>query len=124
MVLLDWPPSDHLWIGRNRGNSCPSQRATNAPRKHPLLDILALSPSCVSHTAQLKRESSPWPEFGWIPGNSHDLSKAYFATTFLSSSPTTPATQSGLPELGWKTLADIWRAGWRAHGGSMKRIRP
>jgi hypothetical protein len=32
---LDWPPSDHLWIGRNRGNSCPSQRATNAPRKHP-----------------------------------------------------------------------------------------
>jgi hypothetical protein len=20
MVLLDWPPLDHLWIGRNRGN--------------------------------------------------------------------------------------------------------
>src|SRR6266542_1267320 len=30
--------------------------------------------------------------------------------TFLSSSLTCPATQSGLPELGWKTLADIWRA--------------
>jgi hypothetical protein len=42
----------------------PSQRATNAPRKHPLLDILALSPSCVSPTPQLKRESSPWPELG------------------------------------------------------------
>src|SRR6266508_1255901 len=25
-----------------------------------------------------------------------------------------PATQSGLPELGWKTLADIWRADYRA----------
>jgi hypothetical protein len=31
-----------------------------------------------------------------IPGNLCELSKAYFATTFLSSSPPTPATQSGL----------------------------
>jgi len=35
-------------------------------------------------------------EFGWITGNLCDLSKGYFATTFLSSSPPTPATQSGL----------------------------
>jgi hypothetical protein len=35
--------------------------------------------------------------------------KAIIATTFLSSNPASPATQSGLPELGWKTLADIWR---------------
>jgi hypothetical protein len=27
MVLLDWPPPDHLGIGRKRGNSCQ--------RKHP-----------------------------------------------------------------------------------------
>jgi hypothetical protein len=26
-------------------------------------------------TPQLKRESSPWPEFGWIPANLCDLSK-------------------------------------------------
>jgi hypothetical protein len=54
----------------------------------------ALSPSCVSSTPQLKREWSPWPEFGWIPGNLCHLSKGYFAMTFLSSSPTCPATQS------------------------------
>jgi hypothetical protein len=23
MVLLDWPQPHHLWIGRNRGKSCP-----------------------------------------------------------------------------------------------------
>jgi hypothetical protein len=29
--LLDWLPPDHLWIGRNRGNSCPlSDRPTPA----------------------------------------------------------------------------------------------
>jgi hypothetical protein len=22
MILLVWPPAEHLWIGRNRGNSC------------------------------------------------------------------------------------------------------
>src|SRR3989442_1885212 len=32
MVLLDWPPPDHLGIGRKRGNSCQ--------RKHPA-EILA-----------------------------------------------------------------------------------
>jgi len=26
MLLLDWPPPHHLWIGPNRGNSRPSQR--------------------------------------------------------------------------------------------------
>jgi hypothetical protein len=44
-------------------------------------------------------------EFGWIPGNLCDLSKRYFATTFLSSSPTTsakavrslPANRCGVP---------------------------
>src|SRR6516162_9686502 len=33
------------------------------------------------------------------PRNLCDLSKGYFATTFLSSSPPTPASQSGLHEL-------------------------
>jgi hypothetical protein len=37
--------------------------------------ILALGPSCVSATPQLKREWSLWPEFGLIPGNPCDLSK-------------------------------------------------
>jgi hypothetical protein len=36
MVLLDWPPPDHLGIGRKRGNSCQ--------RKHPAA-ILALGSS-------------------------------------------------------------------------------
>ena len=33
------------------------------------------SPGCVSPALQLKREWSPWPEFGSDPGNPHDLSK-------------------------------------------------
>src|SRR6516162_7074229 len=38
-------------------------------------------------------------EIRWITRNLYDLSKAYFAVTFLSSSPTCPATQCGLPQL-------------------------
>jgi hypothetical protein len=38
-VLLDWPPPDHLWIGRNRGNSRHRSDSTNArasmPAGHP-----------------------------------------------------------------------------------------
>src|SRR5262249_18678917 len=33
-------------------------------------------PSCVSPVPQLKREWSPWPEFGWFPANLRDFSKA------------------------------------------------
>jgi hypothetical protein len=57
-------------------------------------EILALGPSCVYLTPQLEREWSLWPEFDWIPGNQCDLSKGYFAATFLNSSPSCPATQS------------------------------
>jgi hypothetical protein len=48
-------PPHHLWIGQNRGNSCPSQRAINARASLPA-EILALGLSCVSLTPQLKRE--------------------------------------------------------------------
>jgi hypothetical protein len=57
---------------------------------------MALGPSCVSPAPQLKRDWSSSPEFGWIPANLCDLSKGYFATTFPSSNPSCPATQSGL----------------------------
>src|SRR5262245_46674072 len=46
MVLLDWPPPDHLGIARKRGNSCQ--------RKHPA-EILALGSSYASTvTAQTR----------------------------------------------------------------------
>src|SRR5262249_35555081 len=45
---------------------------------------------------RLQRSSRSWSIECRIPGNLCDLSKGYFATTFLSSSPPTPATQSGL----------------------------
>jgi hypothetical protein len=51
MVLLNWPPPNHLWIGRNRGKSCHPQRLTNIRAS-----IAAEWPSCVSATPQLKRE--------------------------------------------------------------------
>src|SRR5262245_36410672 len=64
------------------------------------LPACALGPSCVSPTSpQLKREWSLWSEFGSISTNLCDLSKGYFGTTFLSSSPICPARQSGLHQL-------------------------
>jgi hypothetical protein len=48
MVLLDWPPPDHLGIGRKRGNSCQ--------RKHPA-EILALGSSYVPTVAAQTRNS-------------------------------------------------------------------
>jgi hypothetical protein len=47
----------------------------------------ALGPSCVSPPPRLKGEHSRWQEFGRIPGNPCGISNRYFATTFLSSSP-------------------------------------
>src|SRR5215831_21156537 len=45
---------------------------------------------------RLQRSSRSWSIECRIPGNLCDLSKGYFATTFLSSSPPTPAKQSRL----------------------------
>jgi hypothetical protein len=48
--------------------------ADSRPRKHPA-EILAQGPSCIFSTPQLKREWSPWPEFGLIPRKLYNLSK-------------------------------------------------
>src|SRR5262245_35175979 len=48
---------------------------------------------------RLQRSSRSWSIECRIPGNLRDLSKGYFATTFLSSSPPTPAMQSSLQRL-------------------------
>jgi hypothetical protein len=74
MLLLDWPPPDHLWIGTKWRQFLRSQRLTNAPASIPA-EILALGPSCVCPMLQLKREWSLWPEFGCDPGNLQELSK-------------------------------------------------
>src|SRR5262249_14590442 len=63
----------------------PAQASCRDPGTGP---ELRLPPS------QLEREYSLRPEFGWITGNLCELSKGYFATTSLSSSPPTPASQS------------------------------
>src|SRR5205823_13834750 len=64
-----------------------SPAQASLPRSWPTLRI----PNAVAQTrmvsvARLRLDS----------GNLFDLSKGYFASTFLSSSPTCPATQSGL----------------------------
>src|SRR5262249_10832306 len=59
---------------KNRGNS---QASCRDPDTRP---ELRLPPS------QLEREWSLRPGLGWITGNLCDLSKGYFAPTFLSSS--------------------------------------
>jgi hypothetical protein len=47
MVLLDWPPPDHLWIGTKSRQFLPSQRSSNVRARMPA-EILALGPSSVS----------------------------------------------------------------------------
>jgi hypothetical protein len=96
MVLLDLAAAgsslDQPKIAAIPAISAIEQRA----RASIPAEILARGLSCVSATLQLKREWSLWPEFCWIPGNLCEFSKGYFAPTFLSSSPPTPATQSDL----------------------------
>jgi hypothetical protein len=80
MVLLDWLPPDHLWIGRNCGNSCH------------------LSDAGMSAIQQLKRERSLPAGCGRAKGDYPNISNTWLAPGYLSSSPLTPATQSGLRE--------------------------
>ena len=74
----------HCWIGHRRIISASAEnRGNSCQRKHPA-EILALGPSCASHVAARNSAGSP------------EICARYFATTFLSSSPPTSATQSGL----------------------------
>jgi len=79
MVLLALPPADHLPIEEEiAANSCLARRRrmmANVCAELLLKTRQNPAPSCVSPTPQLKREWSPWPEFGSDPGNPRDLSK-------------------------------------------------
>jgi hypothetical protein len=56
--------------------STPGTSATEQEMDFPTFgEILAPPPSCLSPALQLKREWSPWPEFGSDPGNPRELSK-------------------------------------------------
>jgi hypothetical protein len=72
-----------------------------------LLDAIDLShlealpgPSCVSTALQLKRKRSLWARFAEANGNYHNISNTWLVRGFPSSSPLTPATQSGLYQPG------------------------
>jgi hypothetical protein len=52
MVLLDWPQQDHLWLGPKIAAIPATSRLSNTIPA----EILTQGPSCVSHTAQLKRK--------------------------------------------------------------------
>jgi hypothetical protein len=58
MVLLVWPPAEHLWIGRNRAaNSRLTMPLDGHFGAQRLLKIpAARGPSGISPAAQLKRE--------------------------------------------------------------------
>ena len=78
MVLLALPPPDHLLIERDRGQfvPCRGRRIMANVRAERLLKITAEpAPSCLSPALQLKREWSPWPEFGSDRRNPRELSK-------------------------------------------------
>jgi hypothetical protein len=78
MVLLVLPPADHLWIGRNRANSClignAARWANIRAERLPKIPV-ELGRGCVSSAPQLKRAWSLSPEFGSDPGNPRELSK-------------------------------------------------
>src|SRR5262249_52486670 len=81
-----WLPPDHPALAENRGNSCQ--------RRHPA-EILALGPSCAS----LRRSSNANSLCRQIWLDSLEIYATFqrdILRTFLSSSPPTPATQSGL----------------------------
>jgi hypothetical protein len=78
MVLLALPPADHLLIERDRDQFVPSRRRrmmANVRAERLLKTPAEPTPSCLSPALQLKREWSPWPEFGSDPGNPRELSK-------------------------------------------------
>src|SRR5215471_18611413 len=72
---------------------------------------------------RLQRSSRSWSIECRIPGNLCDLSKGYFATTFLSSSPPTPATQSGLCGA-FICEQRLGRARWRYRPSVAQRVLP
>jgi hypothetical protein len=79
IVLLALPPADHFLIERDRGQFAPSRRRRmdgQRPCRALAEDPGRTQPrSCLSPALQLKREWSPWPEFGSDRGNPRDLSK-------------------------------------------------
>jgi len=78
MVLLALPPADHLLIERDRGQFVPSRRRrvmANVRAERLLKTPAEPSPELRIPALQLKREWSPWPQFGLIPANPCDLSK-------------------------------------------------
>src|SRR6266436_7985829 len=68
---------------------------------------------------QLKREWSLLARFGRAEANYHDISNTWLAHGYLSSSPPTPATQSGLCGLNGEPHFDSGQ-----HQGGMKRRAP
>src|SRR5947208_15197602 len=90
-------PPKAICSGRNSPRA-PGQRATTSRRSARGYVKRDIIPDDTPSGAQgwffnTRREKLL---FDWIPGNLHELSKTYFATTFLSSSPLSPARQSGL----------------------------
>ena len=78
MVLLALPPADHLLIERDRGQFVPSRRRrmmANVRAERLLKTPAEPSPELRIPALQLKREWSPWPQFGSDPGNPRELSK-------------------------------------------------
>src|SRR6516162_7764567 len=76
MVLLALPPADHLPIERDRGQFVPSRRRrvmANVGAERLLKTPAEPSPELRIPALQLKREWSPWPEFGSDPGNPREL---------------------------------------------------
>ena len=71
-MLLALPPADHLPIERDRGQFVPFRRRrmmANVRAERLLKTPAEPGPELRIPALQLKREWSPWQEFGSHPGN-------------------------------------------------------
>jgi hypothetical protein len=97
-LLLDWSLPDHFWIGRKSRQFLPSQRSANA-RASIAAEILALGPSCISSTPQLKREWSPWVKIQLDPRKSTRLFKRIICADISEFESHMPSHAVGLSQV-------------------------
>jgi hypothetical protein len=77
MVLLVWPPAEHLWISRNRGPiGAFSAKPLDGQRRRRTLaeDPDSTRPELHFPAAQLKREQSLVASFGPADASYYDIS--------------------------------------------------
>ena len=111
MVLLDWPPPDHLWIGRRSRQFAPSQRLTNVPELR--------TPNAAAQTRTVSGGAF-WPSRGELSRHFKYMPRARiseFESSQASHAVPVPMAMSGLQKYAPKRRCRESR-GWLERTGS------